>query len=407
MSTTTRFLTGGLATIAVASGVCLAAPTAYAETPARPCGQPAADAIFATVVREPTLQQVPAVTHDEWRWERQVSTVLHEYAKVVTPAVSTSHWSRTLPDVAEFEWSRTVVTQEARAAVPGTPEVGEWQDVVGAPTGTRVEYEYVQRQTGNTRWEAPGWNGVQDDVDHGLGWALTGHARQWVVTTAATAGSAAVPEISHLEYTWAAASPGAEWTRTGAAPHITLGGTETTTTHGDATPAGAGWILTGTDTVPAVVDTVWATDAPEGYTATSAGPREQESTDTTPSTSATAPAGDGWSKVADSHVTVVDHEATTELVGGGTEQVLLRPALPATDACPTASPHTQQVAGPRAAGPRAGHAGTTGAAAAAHASTTVLPATGNPVSPLLLTTGIAALLAGGGLVRVGRRRQTS
>jgi hypothetical protein len=407
MSTTTRILTGSLATLAVASGVGLAAPAAYADAPARPCGDPAVAAVVLTVVHEPVLRTVPAVTHDEWRWERLVSTVVHEYSKVVTPADTTNHWSRTLPDLTELQWSRKIVTQVARPAVPGTAEVGEWQDVEGAPTGTRVEYEYVQRQTSNTRWEAAGWNGVQDDVDHGLGWTLTGHARQWVVTAAATPGTDAVPEISHLEYTWSADSPGAEWTQTGAAPRITSGGTETTTTHGDATPAGIGWVLTGTDTLPAVVDTLWAAEAPEGYTATSAAPQERESTDTTPGTSATPPEGDGWSKVTDSLVTVVDHEATTELVGGGTEQVLVRPALPATDPCPSVGAGTQYVAGPKAAGPTPGNAVATGKAAAAHATSTVLPATGNPVSPLLLTTGLGALLAGGALVRVGRRHQTS
>jgi hypothetical protein len=407
MSSTTRILTGSLATLAVASGVGLAAPAAYAEAPARPCGDPAVAAVFATLVREPVLRQVPAVTHDEWRWERQVSTVVHEYSKVVTPAETTNHWSRTLPDLTELQWSRKVVTQVAQEAVAGTAEVGEWQDVDGAPTSNRVKYEYVQRQTGNTRWEDAGWNGVKDDVDHGLGWTLTGRARQWVVTAEATPGSDAVPEVSHLEYTWSAASPGAEWTQTGAAPHITPGGTETTTTHGDATPTGIGWILTGTDTVPAVVDTVWAAEAPESYTATSTDPQEQESTDTTPGTSATAPEGDGWSTVAGSRVTVVDHEATTELVGGGTEQVLVRPALPATDACPSVSPGTHHVAGPKASGPTTGNAAATATAAAAHATASVLPATGNPASPLLLTTGLGALLAGGALVRVGRRRQTS
>jgi hypothetical protein len=407
MSTATRILTGSLATLAVASCVGLAAPAAYADAPARPCGQPAVPAVFATVVSEPVLRQVPAVTHDEWRWERHLTTLLREYSKVVTPADTTHTWTRTSPDVTEFEWSLKVVTQAARDAVAGTAEVGEWQDVDSAPTGTRVEYEYVQHQTGNTRWEAAGWNGVKDDVDHGVGWAVTDHARQWVVTQGATQGSDAVPEISHLEYQWSATSPGAEWTRTSAAPHVTPGATETKTTHGAADP-GNGWTLLHTDTVPAVVDTKWASEAPEGYTETGADPQEQESTDSTAGTSATAPQGDGWSKVTDSKVTVIDHEASTELVGGGTQQVLVRPALSATDACPTAAPSTQHVAGPKASGPTTSDAAATGkAAASAHATTTVLPATGNPVSPLLVTTGIGALLAGGALVRVGRRRQTS
>jgi hypothetical protein len=407
MSTATRILTGSLATLAVASGVGLATSTAYADAPAGPCGHPAVPAVFATVVSEPVLRQVPAVTHEEWSWERHLTTLLHEYSKVVTPADTTNTWTRTSPDVTELQWSRKVVTQAAQDAVAGAAEVGEWQDLDGVPTGARVEYEYLQQQTGNTRWEAAGWNGVKDDVDHGLGWVLTGHGRQWVVTQEATQGSDAVPEISHLEYTWSTSSPGAEWTQTSAAPHVTPGSTETTTTHGANSPAGTGWALTGTETVPAVVHTMWAPEAPEGYTATEADPKEEASTESSDGTSTTPPPGDGWSKVAGSGVTVVDHEATTELTGGGTEQVLVRPALPATDACPTAPSGTHHVSGPRATGPKATNAGATGTTAAPRATTTVLPATGNPASPLLLTTGLGALLAGGALVRIARRRPTS
>jgi hypothetical protein len=404
MTSTTRILTGSLATLAVASGVSLVAPAAYADAPARPCGQPAVAAVFATVVHEAEVRPVPAVTHEEWRWERQVSTVLHEYATVVTPAVVTRTWTRALSDLVELQWSRTVVTQEAHDAVPATPEVGEWRVVDGVPTGSRVEYEYVQQQTNRTRWEAAGWNAEKSDVDKGQGWTRTGNAREWVVTQAATPGSAAVPEISHVDYTWAASSPGPEWTQTGATPRTTPGGTETQTTHGSDTPSGTGWTLAHTDTVPAAVRTVWAEQAPDGYADTGSDPRTEVTTESTDHTSASAPQGDGWSKVAGSQVTIVDQDATTELVGGDTEDVLVRDALPATAACPVTRAPGAEVAGPRASGT---HTTSHATAAAATTSTTVLPATGNPASPLLLATGIGALLAGGTLVQVGRRRRTS
>jgi hypothetical protein len=164
--------------------------------------------------------------------------------------------------------------------------------------------------------------------------------------------------------------------------------------------------------VAAVVDTRWAYEAPDGYTATDADPQEEISTESTEGTSATAP-GDGWSKVAESRITIIDQDATTQLVGGGTEQVEVVPALPATDACVAAPTNADVVAGPQVSGPKVSGPKVSGPtahatlAAPAASPSTVLPATGSPVSPLLLTTGLGALLAGGALVRVGRRRQTS
>ena len=410
MSHTTRFLTGSLASLAVASGVGLTAPAAFADaTPVRPCGQPAVAAIFATVVHEPELRHVPAVTHDEWRWERQVTTYLHQYSTILTPAYTVTDWARTLPVLVEFQWSHKVITQEARPAVPGTAEVGHWEDVpVGEqPTGTGLLFEYQQKDHVNqTRWERDGWNGEKGDGDRGLGWVKTGRVQQWVVTEAATDGSPAVPEISELVTQWSATSPGADWSRTGVEPRTSGGGTQTTTTTGDDSP-GEEWTRTSTRTVAAVVDTRWAYEAPDGYTATDADPQEEISTESTEGTSATAP-GDGWSKVAESRITIIDQDATTQLVGGGTEQVEVVPALPATDACVAAPTNGNEVAGPKVSGPKvSGSAAHATVAAPAESPSTVLPATGSPVSPLLLTTGLGALLAGGALVRVGRRRQTS
>lgn len=98
MNTTTRFLTGSLASLAVASAVTLAAPSAdAADEPGRPCGQPAIPAVSSTLFHEPELRVVPAVTHDEWRWQREVTSYEFEYSKVVSPAHRESDWTRELP----------------------------------------------------------------------------------------------------------------------------------------------------------------------------------------------------------------------------------------------------------------------------------------------------------------------
>ena len=67
--TSTRFLTGSLATLAVASAFTLAAPTAQAAED-RPCGQPEIAAVYDAVEIPAVFRTVPAVTHSEWLWER-------------------------------------------------------------------------------------------------------------------------------------------------------------------------------------------------------------------------------------------------------------------------------------------------------------------------------------------------
>jgi hypothetical protein len=425
MRITTRFLTTGLASLAVASTITLAGP-AFADEPtpeqARPCGQPASPALYLTVVREGVPVQVPAVTHDEWRWERTVTTVENEYSRVVTAAYTETDWTRQLPSTTEFQWVRTVIDQPAVPEVAASDEVGHWADVVGTPTGSRVEYEYRQQTTDMLRWAPDGWNGEQGDVDHGKGWTKTGRARQWVIDQAATPGSPAVPEKSHLEYTWAATSPGADWNGP-VDSRTTGGGTETATTKDGQSPAGAGWVQVGTPrTVPAVVDTVWALDAPEGYTGTGRSRVRDVTVEQTDGTSATGPDGEGWSPIADSRVVVIDHEAYTETIGGSTEQVLVRAAQDATAPCT----EVEAAQAPTAAAPgapatghatvagvtesshagHAGHAVAASADAADGATAMVLPEAGSPVSPLLLATGLGALLTGGVLGRSGRRRNS-
>lgn len=419
MTSKTRFLTGSLASLAVASAVTLAAPSANAaDAPDHPCGQPAVPAVYLTVIHEPELRVVPAVTHDEWLWERDLTSYEYEYTRVVTLAHSESDWTRDVPGSTEYQWSLKVVDQPA---VPGTPEQGHHATVVVTPAVTVTQFEYVQHQTGKTRWERDGWNGQHGDEDDGKGWAKTGNTREetvtpevtedeWVVDQPATP---AVDEVSHLEYTWAESSPGAGWTGP-LDTRVVGGGTESTTTTGDDVPTGDGWTRTQTHDFPAVVDTLWAQDAPGGYDPTGASRVHDVATEQTDSTSATTPAGDGWSQVDGSRVVVVDQPETTELVGEGfSEQVLVSPEVPASEPCveSPAGPDddgdetpTGSVAGPQAGG----SAVVSGvqASGGSHAAT-VLPATGNPISPALLTAGLGAVLAGGVLVRVARRRPTS
>lgn len=423
MRTTTRFVTGSLASVAVASTLTLAGPAFAADEPTRPCGQPATTAVYVTVVREGVLVQVPAVTHDEWRWQRTVTTLERQFSRIVEAAYTETDWTRTLPGTTEYEWVRTVIDQAAVPEVPATIETGHWEDVVGTPTQSVVEYEYRQQTTDKLRWAPDGWNGEVGDIDHGRGWTKTGRARQWVVDHAATPGSPAVPETSHLEYTWSAASPGADWNGP-LDSRTTGGGTETATTTNGRPPTGAGWVQTGAPrTVPAVVDTIWAEEAPDGYTPTGA-ERGRDVVEQTEGTSPVAPEGDGWTVIEATRTTVVDHEAHTETLDGGTDQVLVRPAQDATAPCPVVeageapsvtpggqpgSEHSAvsaaTVDGHAVHAVPAGHTGqAVHAANQPDAPAIVLPAAGNPASPMLLATGLGALLTGGVLVRIGRRR---
>lgn len=427
-TTTRRFVTGSLASAAVASALTLAGPAFAADAPVPPCGQPAAPAVYLTVIREGVLVQVPAVTHDEWRWQRTVTVLEHQYSRVVEAAHIETDWTRTLPGTTEYEWVRTVVDQVAQAEVPPTDETGHWEDVVGLPTGSVVEYEYRQQTTGNLRWAADGWNGEVAGVDHGKGWTKTGRARQWVVDHPATPGSPAVEAKSHLVTRWAPVQPGSDWSATGAW-HTVAGVTETTTTADGARPVGDGWVQVGVPrTFPAVVETVWAATAPDGWTSTGA-ERERDVLEQSDRTSPAAPEGDGWTAIEGSRTTVVDVPAHTETVGGSTEQVLVSPAQDATAPCPAAAANpapSSAHAGTSADAPapvwlladavQAGHHASKGNGAhtgtqvesprhaAAGPTSAVLPAAGSPVSPLLLATGLGALLTGGALVRSGRRR---
>lgn len=417
-----RFLAGGLASIAVASGVTLAGPSAYAADGAdgvdRACGQPAVPAVFVTVITEPVSRVVPAMTHEEWLWQHEVTTTEHQYSRVITPAQTVTDWVR--PGTVEHLWSLKVIDRRAADAVPPTDEQGHYTTVVVTPAVTVTLFEYVQQQTGKTRWEDAGWNAEKADGDKGQGWTRTGATREdvvteavteqvWVVDQEATPGTPAVTELSHQVQQWSADSPGEDWS----GPLDTrVVGDGTTSTVGDDLPSGAGWTKSGSHEVPAVVDTLWAEDAPDGYDATGLS-RENVATEQTSDHSITAP-GDGWTQVPGSRILVVDQPETTEVTPGTIRQDQISAELPATPVCSAVAPVIDPAVSPVADSESAGHSAVQAAhathhagshtAAAAAGAATVLPEAGNPVSPLLLTAGLGALLAGGVLVGVGRRR---
>ncbi len=397
-----------LATAAVVGLGPASASAADAET----CGQPAVPAVYDVVVHPAVVTTVPAVTHREWAWERSVATTETEHRRVVTPAEGVWAWSRSV-DVLERAYVRTVVD---RAAVPAVV-VTMWQ--------------YVQQQTGNLRWERAGWNAGEN----GRGWVPTGATRDDVVTPA-------VPEQSHEETAWVqdGDAPPAGATASGAT-RVAGSLLEDVELPEGQSPAGAGWTRGAwRQTVAAVVDDVWVAEgatAPAGYDATGAtrpgAPRHEQSA----GTSAAAPAGAGWTAVPGSEVSVVDTAAYDRVdAEEWTEQVLVSPAVPATEACDEEEPELpveepvvlpEEPEGPvdevdgdvggdvdgdvdgvldgdvvldTEEGEVAGVAeDRTGPAAA------VLPATGAATDPRLLGLGAASVVAGIGLVR-GRRTRT-
>ncbi|MCW2754592.1 MAG: hypothetical protein JWQ32_2003 [Marmoricola sp.] len=397
-----RFLTGGLATLAVASAFTLSTPAAHAEGSADTCGQSAVAPVYTTVVHDPIFRTVPATTHQEWRWQRDVPSTDFEYTKVITPARDETDWTRTVSGAVEYLFARTVTDQPAVPGTPAIPEVGHFNTVVITPAVTVLQDEYQHQVTGKLRWESPDW-GAQNG--NGDGWVKTGNTREleitpavteqvWVIDVPGTPATPGSPAVTHVETQWAPSLPtGDGWT--GPIDTRTADPTTETVTTDGPPPAGAGWTVVATRHVDAVVDTVWASSAPDGYTATGAehpGASTHEETDVT---SAAAPAGDGWSAIDATLVTITDTPASQVLVTpGSVDQVLVTPGHPATAPCPGAV-----VAGPQAA--PAVH-GSVAASVAAPVAPARLPNTGG-VPGWMAPSGFAAALAGAVLIRATRR----
>lgn len=347
------------ASLAAAAVLGLGSPASAAEGTAAidavACGTPGTPAVLGTVTHPAVVTSVPAVTHLEWQWRRDLPST-------------------------EVEHVRTVID---RAHVPGIPEKGHHETRVVTPAVVQTLWEYVQHQTGRTRWEPEGWNAGEN----GKGWSPTGATQQvetspavteqvWVVDHPAVPE---VPELSHQETLWA--------------------------------PEG--------DSVPT------------GYVATGATRPGKPGSEQTSTTSASAPAGDGWEQVAGSEVTVVDVPAhEREDHPAWVEDIVLVPEVPAGEPCPedddtggegtdgeetdgSGAPDDGVVDGEDDVDPTDGLitediddpsvegevAGVAQLPADAQAAADVLPATGSGAEPWLLALGAISLLAGAGLVR--------
>jgi len=327
------FSTAGLATLAIAGALTLSAPAAYADEAT--CGND----VVTTIVTPAVIRAVDAVTHSEWLWERDVTITEAEFTKLLTAATVEVDWTRDVAGPAEYRFTRTVVDQVAVPAVPGTPESGHVETVVVTPAVLGTEDEYQHETTGALRWERSDW-GAQNG--QGKGWKKTGSSRevettpavtaqQWLVDAPAVPGVPAVPEQSHVDEAWALTSPGDDWTPAGESrPGTNV--VENATTAGEA-PDGAGWRETARRESVAVLDTVWAGAAPEGYLPTGVARVASVVHEVTSETSAEAPEGDGWAQVDGSEVVITDAEAYDEVITPELTEILLSP--PCEDPEPT------------------------------------------------------------------------
>ncbi|KRA38979.1 MULTISPECIES: LPXTG cell wall anchor domain-containing protein [unclassified Nocardioides] len=384
------------------------------------CGQPAVPAVYSSVDHPAVVTTIGEVTHAEWLWQRAVPTTELEYTRTVTPAQGTWSWSRQV-DAIERAWVQTVTD---RAFVPAIPEVGHEETRVVEPAVTMTEAEFLQQQTGNRRWEEEGWNAGPG----GKGWSPTGATRVIEVTPAVTvtewivdqAAVPAVPELSHDVTTWVPeGDAGPAGSSSTGDTRVASTSTQTTELADGDTPAGAGWVKGAfTQTAAATTEEVWASAAPDGFTATGAERPGTPSVEKTDVVSASAPAGDGWSQVDGSAVTVVDAAAhDVETAAAWTELVLVTPEIPATAACVDDTDDTDDgtdtddVEEVVDTGDDLGEVDGLGdevpgevMGATDEQSAALLPATGAQVEPWVLALGAGSVLAGAGVLFRGRRR---
>lgn len=224
-------LVGGLLGAAVSLTVLVAPAATAADVP---CGAPAVPAVHETVTHPAGEQTVPAQTHEEHLWTRDVEVLERQY--VLTAAGYTG-----------YEWTR---------------ESGVVEGPDGVLTSSKESILLPK--------------GVEPEGD---GWELTGRTF-WVKDKGATLWS--------------------------------------------VTPPQGAWEPTGKKRVAYVV------------------------TETTDVPSAQPPPGKGWTPVPGSAVTVVDvPEQVVDHPGPWTEEVLVSPAIPAGEPCPSDRP-TEPGTGPAA-----------------------------------------------------------
>jgi hypothetical protein len=231
-----------------AFGIAVGAGSAFAADSV-PCGTPAVEAVYDTVVVEGS----PAVTHTETQWSRTTIPVLSEWERYVVtrPAQDAVYETITIPAVYE-----TVITTPYQAGYWDEQEVEE----------EYTEYEFIFRpgqQGERTRWEENAdWNANGNNNSNG--WTSTGATRTatrtvteevWVDEVAEVTEevlveparedtvlvSPAVEEQGEYQRVWSETSPGAEWEPTGETdegePVVQL-------SWAVASP-GSGWVATG------------------------------------------------------------------------------------------------------------------------------------------------------------------
>lgn len=185
------------------------------------------------------------------------------------------------------------------------------------------------------------------------------------------AGEQTIPAVTHLEWLWtrqvavherqytlvAAGFTAYEWGRQsgvieGPDGELTSSKEAILLPKG-AVPAGEGWELTGeTFWINSHGLTVWSLTAPVGTKWEATGKKRVafRETETTTEHAAVPPAGSGWVKVPGSEVVVIDvAEQVVTHEQPWTEEVLVSPAVPAGEPCPTGDPTqdpTQEPAAP-------------------------------------------------------------
>ena len=210
-------------------------------------------------------------------------------------------------------------------------------------------------QEGLVHWSTdPNWNAERNP--NSIGWVRTDETREveqtpavtevvWVVDVEAQEAVAPVAPTYRTETRWSSTKPGNDWSATGAEKTVVISGVEQQLLPQGETPGEDGWYQTG-NTVEGRTNTenLWAAAHPGGdWVATGQERPGATVTETTQAHSAPAP-GQGWTKLADSEITVVDEaekkvkvkDAWTEqkmVKGPWAEQVKVADEIPAGPEC--------------------------------------------------------------------------
>jgi hypothetical protein len=369
-----------------ACGLAFGAVSATAAEGAVPCGAPAVDAVYRTVV----TPAVPAVTHTEWRWALWGTPTVYQWRR----------WVVTVPgqDAVWHVIQHPAVT-ETYVVSPGQPAWDEqvlvsaaWdEDVLVSPAEYQTLYEFVHRN-GRTRTESDrNWNA--DSNPNSNGWTYAGEVQ--VLVTEAVYESVhhdAVYETVHHDAVTEVrgervVTPAWEERVLVTAAVEEQGEWQNRWKPEGEEPAGSGWELTGESRPgePEVLESRWATESP----------------------------GEDWVNTQEQRE-VVDTEAVPET----TEQVLVHPAVPAGQPCPPEGTEPEPTSPGQAPGgttaepapkptPKpATRPATSQAASAVPAVATPeqLPYTGSDLT--LLWVGLGSL-AGGVVLTAGYRRAST